>query len=166
MCFANCWDSCIILVACDFSLQMCFANEFSPCTLFLVALILKVGKCVLQLVENLAFNLVCILHQINKMCFCKLSWCKDQNPFSACWLLAVWPPVSVVWPAACHRKAVRLYRAYFRYNRLCGCSDFSVTVCFFQKRYFWSLAISVELFWSGQTGVYWAVWLVGCLTGH
>ena len=56
MCFASSLGSCIILVACDFSLRMRFANGLSPCTLFLVALILKVSKCVLQLVENLAFN--------------------------------------------------------------------------------------------------------------
>ena len=46
------------------SLLMRLANGLSPCTLFLVALILKVGKCVLQLVENLAFIVVCIACQL------------------------------------------------------------------------------------------------------
>ena len=45
---------------------MRLANGLSPCTLFLVALILKVGKCVLQLVENLAFIVVCIACQLCK----------------------------------------------------------------------------------------------------
>ena len=45
---------------------MRLANGLSPCTLFLVALILKVGKYVLQLVENLAFIVVCIARQFGK----------------------------------------------------------------------------------------------------
>ena len=64
--FANSWGSWLILVACDVCLQMRFANGLSPCTLFLVALILKVGKCVLQLVENLAFIVICIACQLCK----------------------------------------------------------------------------------------------------
>ena len=56
----------VILVAYDLCLRMCFANGLSLCTLFLVALILKVGKCVLQLVENLAFIVVCIARQFGK----------------------------------------------------------------------------------------------------
>ena len=74
MCFVTCWESRFYRCLHRVSIwQMCFC-KLSWSGVQFVALILKVCKCVLQLVENLAFELV-FASRINLAnVFCKLGW--------------------------------------------------------------------------------------------